>query len=124
METKTDNTIALRAPTLAPGCIADRLNVAHVATRLLQREGVVVHAAIINGARRPLLIVDRLPNGTKGSQKQRYPNGQGGTTIVEAVTHYGCQLEWMHDVYSDAQAARIKAVLEQDAPKAVANGCH
>ena len=64
------------------------------------------------------------PNGTKGSQKQRYPNGQGGTTIVEAAVHYGCQLEWMHDVYSAEQAERIKAVLEQDAPKAVANGCH
>ena len=88
--------------------IVNQLTIADQATRRLTAKGIKVIAAMANG-RRPLLMVDAMPEGVVTAVKQKYPNGQGGTTLVHAATFFGCQLEYMQDVYSESQAAAVHA---------------
>ena len=74
--------------------IVHQLTRAAAATMLLADDGVRVMAALANG-RRPLLVVDQMPPGTRSIVKRRYPNGIGGHTSVYAAEFYGCQLEMM-----------------------------
>ena len=94
---------------------------AQEAVRDLSRDGVTAFYVVVQADRKPTLLVDRMPDGVAYATKQRYPNGRGGTTVIDAAVHLGCQLEWMHDVYSDAQVAHINAALGAG-PKAVPNG--
>lgn len=72
------------------------LGIARNAINALSQEGVAV-LAVMAHKRRPLLLVDRMPQGVVSGIKRRYPNGVGGTTIVRATDWQGCQLEAMHD---------------------------
>lgn len=93
--------------------ITNELITAGVVTQQLALQGIKVFAAMANG-RRPLLMCDRMPEGVVTGVKCRYPNGQGGTTLVHAGTFAGCQLEWMQDVpgVSPVVMARAKPRLE------------
>lgn len=73
------------------------LHCAAAATRHLEAAGVVVLAAMLNG-RRPLLFVDRMPEGVWASLKRRTPNHFGGFTEIHAAEFEGCQIETMRDV--------------------------
>lgn len=77
--------------------VTNELLLAAAVTQQLAAKGVTVFAAMANG-RRPLLMCDRMPPGVVTGVKCRYPNGQGGTTLVHAATYAECQLEWMQDV--------------------------
>lgn len=102
MNTKTGpSTAAL----ICNAYVAGALAVACQAISALNDAGVSVIAAMANG-RRPLLIVDRIPEGAASVIKRRNPNGMGGTTIVRAAEWHGCQLEAMQDEYP--QEAKIK----------------
>jgi hypothetical protein len=69
---------------------------AQTAVSLLNDQGICVIAVMANG-RRPLLMIDRMPNGVVSVVKRRSPNGRGGYTVVRATEWCGCQLESMHD---------------------------
>lgn len=92
--------------------IASALQLALAATQGLAAEGVKVICALANG-RRPLLYVDRMPDGVVSGIKRSHPNGFGGTTVVRAAPYCGCQLEWMHDVYSGSQAVALQAAQQR-----------
>lgn len=92
--------------------IVSALDLARSATQGLAAEGVKVLFALANG-RRPLLYVDRMPDGVVSSIKRSHPNGYGGTTVVRAASYCGCQLEWMHDIYSGGQAAAMQAAQQR-----------
>lgn len=76
------------------------LSDATAAAAMLAQAGICVFAVLANG-RRPLLMVDRLPADIPSTVKRHHPNGMGGTTFVRAASYHGCQLEWMHDTFTD-----------------------
>lgn len=92
--------------------IASALELALAATRGLTAEGITVICGFANG-RRPVLYVDRMPDGVVSVVKRSHPNGSGGTTVVRAAPYCGCQLEWMHDVYNGSQAAALQAAQQR-----------
>lgn len=94
----------------------DAINIAYAATAMLSKLGIKVYAAMLRPERRPTLMVDALPDGMASVVKSRHPNGDGGTTVISATVYQGCQLEWMHDVYSSEQAARITRTLNGGKP--------
>lgn len=69
---------------------------AAAALEALNAAGIRVIAALANG-RRPLLMVERMPEGVVSVVKRKHPNGCGGYTVVRATQWCGCQLEAMHD---------------------------
>lgn len=75
--------------------ITDALADARSAIAALNAAGVCVIAVLANG-RRPLLMIDRMPDGVVSVVKRWHPNGQGGQTIVRAAQWHGCQLEAAH----------------------------
>lgn len=97
MNQATDTTTK---PTHHNAVVIDALSVARAATQALNDDGVCVIAAMANG-RRPLLMVNRIPDGLATVVKRQHPNGYGGTTIVRAAEAFGCQLEAMADEYPD-----------------------
>jgi len=77
--------------------VAGALAVASHALCALNNAGVTVLSVLANG-RRPLLIIDRIPDDVISVIKRRHPNGVGGTTVVRAAEWHGCQLEASCDV--------------------------
>ena len=69
---------------------------ARSAIQVLSDRGFCVYAVVANG-RRPVLMVDRIPDELVSVVKRRNPNGRGGHTVVRATEWAGCQLEAMHD---------------------------
>lgn len=88
--------------------VANELITACAAAQRLAEQGIKVFAAMANG-RQPLLMCDRMPEGVVSGLKSRYPNGRGGMTLVHAAVFAGCRLECMRDVYSESQAAAVRA---------------
>lgn len=91
--------------------IASALELAREATHRLTDAGIHIYCAWANG-RRPVLYVDRIPEGVESSVKRQHPNGAGGVTVVRAAPYYGCQLETMQDVPSD-RVVPIEAPLKR-----------
>lgn len=92
------NTTAERAapaPQLNDAMI-NELDTASAAVLLLADMGIRVIAAMANG-RRPLLMVDRLPESVPSVIKRQHPNGAGGMTYTRAAEFFGCQLEYTFD---------------------------
>lgn len=97
----TDQTAA---PPVSP--IHADLQRATAATERLAAAGIAVMAAMFNG-RRPLLFVDRMPEGVWASLKRRTPNHFGGFTEIHAAEFEGCQIETMRDVVGPPPAQRV-----------------
>lgn len=94
------------------------LTIARDAITMLNALDVRVIAVMANG-RRPLLMIDHIPDSFPSALKRKHPNGFGGSTIVLAAEAYGCQLEAMHDEYPDGTVISAGA----DMPRAqVAHG--
>jgi len=86
------------APSIADShAIDNALQLAGAVVRKLTEQGVYVIAAMANG-RRPLLRVDRMPEGVTAVVKRSHPNGMGGIRLVQAAEYMQCQLEWMYDL--------------------------
>lgn len=90
------------APGDAGDSIVNQLTRAASVTMLLADQGIQVLAALTNG-RRPLLVVDNMPEGTVASVKRRYPGACGRWTAIYAAEYYGCQLETLRDVAGPPQ---------------------
>lgn len=89
--------------------ISNALSHAAAVTLLLAERGVAVVAAMTNG-RRPLLVVNRMPEGIESAVKRTEPNGLGGRTVVRAAAFHGCQLEAMQDVPGHREPVRLQVV--------------
>lgn len=87
--------------------IVNQLTRAASVTMLLADQGIHVLAALANG-RRPLLVVDKMPEATVASIKRRYPGACGRQTAIYAVEYYGCQLETIRDVPAPPQLEVVR----------------
>ena len=83
------------------------------AIQTLSDRGFSVYAVVANG-RRPVLMVDRIPDELVSVVKRRSPNGRGGHTVVRATEWSGCQLESMHDEMPESARVHLcgRPVLE------------
>ena len=108
MTATTDNPRAQRNDHLA-SAMANARN----AIQTLSGRGFCVYAVVANG-RRPVLMVDRIPDELVSVVKRRNPNGRGGYTVVRATEWAGCQLESMHDEMPETARVRLcgRPVLE------------
>ena len=95
----------------------NNLGSAYAAAAALAANGIKVYAALVTVARRPVLMVDALPEGVQRVDKVCHPNGKGGTTRITVAEFQGCQLEWTHDTYTPEQAARIARALNGGKPQ-------
>lgn len=86
--------------------LGDALADARTAIAALNTEDVCVVAVMANG-RRPLLMIDRMPDGVVSVIKRKHPNGRGGHTVVRATEWHGCQLEAMHDELPEAARVQL-----------------
>lgn len=72
--------------------MGDALSRARAAIVALNNEGICV-LMVMASARKPVLLVDKMPNGLVSGMIRRYPNSTGTTTAVRASDWHGCQLE-------------------------------
>lgn len=94
------NTASKPAPTYPNKELSDALAVASAQIHRLALLGVTV-LAVRADSRRPVLVVDHMPPGVESVIKRRNPNGTGGAEVVRAAAWDWCQLETLHDGYTD-----------------------